>query len=91
MYQQSNPTTLGFIKNTISTSIRNVQPIMNFAFLVHVQRQSVSSAPDADRKFCQKPEPLPPGKEMPVEIWKGTWVGLTESVCKQRWKIELCP
>jgi hypothetical protein len=64
IYQQSNPTTLGFIKNTISTSNRNVQLIMNFAFLQQVQKQqSVPSVLDADAKFCQNPLLLPPGKK----------------------------
>jgi len=31
------------------------------------------------------------GKELPVEIWKGSWVGFKESVCKQLRGKELCP
>jgi hypothetical protein len=31
-----------------------------------------------------EPSTFTAGKEFPVEIWKGSWVGLKESACKQR-------
>jgi len=42
-------------------------------------------------EILSEPSTFTAGKELPVEVWKGSWVGLTESVCKQRKRKELCP